>query len=68
MHRRQGQITKNIMQALNALREWWLGASDAYAYNSYLQHTEKTRAKPLTEQEFYLDQIQRKYSRPNRCC
>ena len=56
------------MQALSALREWWRGATGSYAYPSYLEHANKNCAKPLTAEEFYLDEIQRKYSRPNRCC
>jgi len=62
------QIAKRIRQALAALREWWRGASGTHAYDAYLQYADKRSAKPLTAKEFYLDEIQRKYSRPNRCC
>jgi uncharacterized short protein YbdD (DUF466 family) len=65
---RQAKAGKRILQALSALREWWRGASGSYAYPSYLQHANKHCGKPLTAEEFYLDNIQRKYSRPNRCC
>ena len=62
------QICKRIRQALSALREWWRGASGTHTYDAYLQHAERQNRKPLTAQQFYLDDIQRKYSRPNRCC
>lgn len=63
-----GQIATRIRQTLTALWEWWRGASGTHAYDAYLRHAEKQSAKPLTAQQFYLDDIQRKYSRPNRCC
>ncbi len=44
------------------LREW---SGDA-AYERYLRST-ATRPK-LTAEEFYLEQLNRRYSRPNRCC
>lgn len=62
------QISERIRQALSALREWWRGASGTHAYDAYLQYAEKYSKKPLTAQQFYLDDIQRKFSRPNRCC
>jgi uncharacterized short protein YbdD (DUF466 family) len=62
------QIFNRIRQALTALREWYQGACGTQGYDAYLQHAEKRRTKPLTAQQFYLDEIQRKYSRPNRCC
>jgi uncharacterized short protein YbdD (DUF466 family) len=64
----RAEIRVRIREALNALREWWRGASGTHAYECYLNHAEKHTGKPLTAQEFYLDDIQRKYSRPNRCC
>lgn len=63
-----GEIRLRIRQALSALREWWRGASGTHAYDCYLNHAEKNGSKPLTAREFYLDDIQRKYSRPHRCC
>jgi uncharacterized short protein YbdD (DUF466 family) len=47
------------------LREW---SGDA-AYDHYLESAK--RGKPnetLTPAEFYVEQLNRKYSRPNRCC
>lgn len=45
----------------------WCGDS---AYESYLRskQTKSCEAKPLTPTEFYLEQLNRKYSRPSRCC
>lgn len=68
MDMQTGEIATRIRQALNALREWWRGASGTHAYDCYRNHAEKDSSKPLTPQEFYLDDIERKYSRPNRCC
>jgi len=62
------QIFQRIGQALSALREWYRGACGTQGYDSYLRHAEKQSTKPLTPEQFYLDEIQRKYSRPNRCC
>jgi uncharacterized short protein YbdD (DUF466 family) len=47
-------------------REW---SGDA-AYESYLR-SRATHADPLrllTPGEFYIEQLHRRYSRPNRCC
>jgi uncharacterized short protein YbdD (DUF466 family) len=48
------------------LREW---CGDA-AYETYLlsrgRHSASCRA--LTPAEFYVEQLNRRYSRPNRCC
>jgi uncharacterized short protein YbdD (DUF466 family) len=68
MHIHSAEIRVKIRQALNALREWWRGASGTHAYDCYLNHAGKNSSKPLTPQQFYLDDIERKYSRPNRCC
>jgi uncharacterized short protein YbdD (DUF466 family) len=47
------------------LREW---CGDA-AYEKYAQCARrKGTAPPLSPAQFYVDQLNRKYSRPNRCC
>lgn len=48
------------------IREW---CGDA-AYESYLQAKRRQRAPGclLTPEEFYVEQLERRYSRPNRCC
>lgn len=49
-----------------SLREW---CGDA-AYECYLRSATKSAEQepPLTPEEFYVDQLNRRYSRPNRCC
>jgi len=47
------------------LREW---SGDA-AYETYVRCARKHRvATVLTREEFYVEQLQRKYSRISRCC
>jgi uncharacterized short protein YbdD (DUF466 family) len=47
------------------LREW---SGDA-AYDRYLAcANHESRNKPLSREEFYVEQLNRKYARPNRCC
>jgi uncharacterized short protein YbdD (DUF466 family) len=47
------------------LRQW----SGDSAYETYLACAERQPAKkPLSAAEFYVEQLNRKYSRPNRCC
>jgi uncharacterized short protein YbdD (DUF466 family) len=48
------------------LREW---CGDA-AYESYLRSkgTQAGLHRTLTPAEFYVEQLNRRYSRPNRCC
>ena len=51
-----------------ALWQWLRGAAGDHAYESYLHYAEKFPGLPLTAKEFYRDQLQRKYTRPSRCC
>lgn len=48
------------------IREW---CGDS-AYERYVQAQEATprTSSLLTREQFYVDQLDRKYSRPNRCC
>jgi uncharacterized short protein YbdD (DUF466 family) len=48
------------------LREW---SGDA-AYDRYLRSASKavTQQPPLTPAQFYVEQLDRRYSHPNRCC
>lgn len=48
------------------LREW---CGDS-AYERYLtaRATRKAAREPLSRKEFYVEQLNRRYSRPNRCC
>ena len=48
------------------LREWCGDAS----YERYLRASGRLDAgnRVLSAEEFYLEQVNRRYSRPNRCC
>jgi len=56
---------ESAIRLWEGLREW---SGDA-AYEKYLRcagrHGSKTELSP---QQFYVEQLNRKYSRPNRCC
>lgn len=57
---------KWIRRLWRGLREW---SGDA-AYDRYLHSAAAQRGDHphLTRSEFYLDHLNRRYSRPNRCC
>jgi uncharacterized short protein YbdD (DUF466 family) len=55
-----------------SLQHFWMGlrqwSGDA-AYDRYVECTTRHGAgKPLSEADFYVEQLNRRYSRPNRCC
>jgi uncharacterized short protein YbdD (DUF466 family) len=61
---------------LHARQIWWVLRQifgDA-AYENYLRSVQRNWAQdanvsaPLSRDEFYLDSLQRKYSKINRCC
>jgi uncharacterized short protein YbdD (DUF466 family) len=65
--RRARKITKRFLRRFwRGLREW---CGDA-AYERYLRSrgTRESACAPLTAAEFYVEQLDRRYSRPNRCC
>jgi hypothetical protein len=51
-----------------ALWHWLRGFAGDAAYEGYLRHAGKDSVGRLSAQEFYLENMQRKYTRPNRCC
>ncbi|MBV9888332.1 MAG: putative selenoprotein [Acidobacteria bacterium] len=58
---------------LRLMRQFWRGVRDwcgDSAYERYLSATQRRHSQdsPLTQDEFYVEQLQRRYSRPNRCC
>jgi uncharacterized short protein YbdD (DUF466 family) len=59
-------------QIMHAARDFWRGLrqwSGDSAYETYLACAKRQAAKkPLSATEFYVEQLNRKYSRPNRCC
>jgi hypothetical protein len=64
--RRAWNATKRGIACLwQGLREW---SGDA-AYEKYVKCAECKGSKTvLSPAEFYVDQLNQKYTRPNRCC
>jgi uncharacterized short protein YbdD (DUF466 family) len=60
-------------KALRLLHQFWRGLRDwcgDSAYDRYLR-SRATRAqlgRKLSAKQFYVEQLERRYSRPNRCC
>lgn len=59
-------VSRWLRHFWKGLREW---SGDA-AYDRYLRAQEVKRCehRRLTRAEFYVEQLDRRYSRPNRCC
>jgi uncharacterized short protein YbdD (DUF466 family) len=65
--RKAAKRTKRFVRRFwRGLREW---CGDA-AYESYLRSrgTGMNSCRRLSRTEFYVEQLNRRYSRPNRCC
>jgi uncharacterized short protein YbdD (DUF466 family) len=65
--RRVSKITSRFLRRFwRGLREW---CGDS-AYEHYLRSTsaKSSGSRPLTAEEFYVERLDRHYSRPNRCC
>ncbi len=65
--RHTARITSRILRRFwRGLREW---CGDA-AYETYLRSkgTQLNSCRILTPAEFYVEQLNRRYSKPNRCC
>jgi uncharacterized short protein YbdD (DUF466 family) len=59
------QISGRLRNFWRGLRQW----SGDSAYETYLACAKRQPAqKPMSAAEFYIEQLNRKYSRPNRCC
>jgi len=58
--------TRFICQLWRGLRDW---CGDS-AYERYARAARKSGPthSVLSPEEFYVDQLNRRYSRPNRCC
>ena len=58
-------LRRNCETFWRGLRLW---SGDA-AYEIYLRNGKRvTEQRILSKEEFYVEQLNRKYSRPNRCC
>ena len=66
MSRLKSTIPRRLRRFWRGLREW---CGDS-AYELYLRSKERqsAAAPPLSPTEFYVQQLNRRYSRPNRCC
>jgi uncharacterized short protein YbdD (DUF466 family) len=65
--RRAAKRTRRILRHFwRGLREW---CGDA-AYENYLRSkaVHEGSCRTLSQAEFYVAQLNRRYSRPNRCC
>jgi uncharacterized short protein YbdD (DUF466 family) len=65
--RRASRITSRFLRRFwRGLREW---CGDS-AYERYLRSTsaKSGTCHTLTPEEFYVERLNRNYSRPNRCC
>jgi uncharacterized short protein YbdD (DUF466 family) len=65
--RKAAKRTKRFLRRFwRGLREW---CGDA-AYESYLRSKggQASSYRALSPAEFYVEQLNRRYSRPNRCC
>jgi uncharacterized short protein YbdD (DUF466 family) len=60
------RVRRSCAAVWRGLREW---CGDA-AYERYLSSpaTRVSGQTPLTAQEFYVERVNRRYSRPSRCC
>jgi len=55
----------------NQLRKVWeylREVAGEYDYQRYREHAIESGEEPLSPQEFYLQQLQRRYSRVSQCC
>jgi uncharacterized short protein YbdD (DUF466 family) len=65
--RKAAKRTKRFLRRFwSGIREW---CGDA-AYESYLRTRARhvSSGRMLSQAEFYVDQLNRRYSRPSRCC
>ena len=55
----------------SVLKTVWQFLTEAVGDNDYRRYRARLLARgetPLTPDEFYLSNLERKYSQPNRCC
>jgi uncharacterized short protein YbdD (DUF466 family) len=66
MHRAAKSTSRFLRRFWRGFREW---CGDA-AYESYLRSKGRQldSDRALTPTEFYVEQLNRRYSKPNRCC
>lgn len=57
-----------VKKLLRTLRGFLRGAFGEDDYSGYRGRMEVSGIQPMTPAAFYLSQLRRKYSRPQRCC
>ena len=60
-----------MSMAIEMMRRVWDVAREVlgdFAYERYRERAQRQGPKVLTAKEFYVSQLQRKYSKPSRCC
>jgi uncharacterized short protein YbdD (DUF466 family) len=73
-HIRDARVTTAWRRAQTITRRLWRGVREwcgDSAYERYLTAVRRRNSAPcqaLTEEQFYVEQLNRRYSRPNRCC
>ena len=68
---RQIRLAYDHLEALRQLNGGYIASpySGDAGYDRYLACAQRSsRKETLTAAEFYVEQLNRKYSRPNRCC
>ena len=70
---RHARDVKFLRRAQKLIRRVWRGIRDwcgDSAYERYLSVAQRRHPQdsPLSEKKFYVEQLNRRYSRPNRCC
>jgi uncharacterized short protein YbdD (DUF466 family) len=61
----------DMAMAIEMMRRVWDMAREVLGDNAYERYKARARQqgqKVLTAKEFYLSQLERKYSKPSRCC
>ena len=58
------KVRKTLQRVWEVVR----GVLGDSAYERYTESVRRQGGKPLTARDFYLTQLQEKYSRPSRCC
>jgi hypothetical protein len=58
------KVRQHLIEVWGLVRE--LMGENAYA--RYCDYVARRGGQPLGPQEFYVSELQRKYSRPSRCC
>jgi len=62
------RIGAGAREALSIAWQWFRGATGDQVYDAYVRHAQSHGQRLLTRREFYVQHLERKYTRPSRCC